>query len=190
MTKVGPGKPPKGKRFRKGMSGNPSGRPKNERQPDSASAFEVVLDKTLPIVQDGNTREVAVEEALQHKTYQDAISGNRSAQRKVLTMIDKRNKYLTTRNKKAWKPQIETKMESSDPTNADEALLILGIATRDPDRQGFGADRDQLKLEPWAVQTALSRRRGGSKLTERQIEEIKRSTRAAASLRWPRGPFK
>ena len=61
MSKVGPGRPPKGTRFRKGQSGNIRGRPKKERHPDSSSVFEVILDKTVPIVQDGETRVVTVE---------------------------------------------------------------------------------------------------------------------------------
>ena len=84
-------------------------------------------------------------------------------------------------------PPVGIKHESSDPTNADEALLILGIATRNPDRQEYKADRERLLLEPWAVQAALSQRRGGSKLTEQEIEEIQRCTRDAATLGWPRG---
>ena len=78
-------------------------------------------------------------------------------------------------------------MFEPDPTNADEALLILGIAARNPDRQQFESKREWLLLEPWAVQAALSRRRGGSKLTEEEIEDIRRCTRDAATLRWPRG---
>ncbi len=188
MSKVGPGNPPKGKRFRKGVSGNPSGRPKKKRAPDSGSAFDPIIDKTLTITQDGESREVTVEEGLQHKTYQDAIiAGDRSAQREILKMIAKREKYFAARKKKTWKPRTETKIESSDPTNADEALLVLGIATRNPARKDWGADREQLLLEPWAVQAALSRRRGGSKLTEHEINEIRRRTRDAVTLRWPRG---
>ena len=73
------------------------------------------------------------------------------------------------------------------PADDDEALLVLGIATRHPAHEALGADREQLLLEPWSVQAALGRRRGGSKLTEREIEEIQRCTRDAATLRWPGG---
>jgi hypothetical protein len=48
---------------------------------------------------------------------------------------------------------------SPDPDNADAALLLLGIAALNPARADIGADRDQLLLEPWAVQVALRRRR-------------------------------
>ena len=84
MSKVGPGHPPKSTRFRKGVSGNPHGRPRKERPADSTSAFGVVIDRKLTVTQDGKSREVTVEEALQHKTYQNAIAGNRSGQREVL----------------------------------------------------------------------------------------------------------
>ena len=146
----------------------------------------MVIDKTLTIEQDGKSREVTVEEALWHKTYQNAIAGDGSAQREVLKMIDKREKYLAAHERKPRASGSGFVFEP-DPTNADEALLILGIATRKPDLQQFKSKREWLLLEPWAVQAALSRRRGGNKLTEEEIEDIRRCTRDAATLRWPRG---
>ena len=186
MSKVGPGRPPKSTRFRKGVSGNPAGRPRKERRADPASAFAVVIDKKLPVTQDGKSREVTVEEALWHKTYQNAIDGDSSAQREVLKMIKKRDAHLVARKAKKPAPRNDVKFVYP-PTNADEALLILGIATRHPAHEDLGADREQLLLEPWSVQAALGRRRGGSKLTEREIEEIQRCTLDAATLSWPRG---
>ena len=76
---------------------------------------------------------------------------------------------------------------SHDPNNADAALLLLGIATRDPTRAGLSKDREQLLLEPWAAQAALRRRRGGQRLTDRETSEVRRCTRDPDSLRWPRG---
>ena len=185
MSKVGPGRRPKSTGFRKRVSGNPAGRPRKERPAGSTSAFDVVIDKTLTIEQDGKSREVTIEEALWYKTYQNAIAGDRSAQREVLKMIKKREKYLAAERK----PRASggSFVIEPDPTNADKALLILGIAARNPDRQQFESKREWLLLEPWAVQAALSRRRGGSKLTEEEIEVIRRCTRDAATLRWPRG---
>ena len=84
-------------------------------------------------------------------------------------------------------PQPIELFSSPDPDNADAALLLLGIAAPDPERVDIGADRAQLLLEPWAVQTALRRRRGGNPLTERELDEIRRCTRDPDSLRWPRG---
>ena len=186
MSKVGPGHSPKSTRFRKGVSGNPHGRPRKERPADSTSAFGVVVDKKLTIDQNGKSREVTIEEALWHKTYQNAIAGDSSGQREVLKMIKKRDAHLVARKAKKPAPWNDVKFVYP-PADADEALLVLGIATRHPAHEDLGADREQLLLEPWSVQAALGRRRGGSKLTEREIEEIQRCTRDAATLRWPGG---
>ena len=186
MSKVGPGHPPKSKRFRKGVSGNPAGRPRKERPAGPASAFAVVIDRKLTVTQDGKSREVTIEEALWHKTYQNAIAGNRSAQREVLKMIKKREAHFNARKAKKPAPRNDVKFVYP-PADADEALLILGIATRHGGREKLGTTREQLLLEPWAVQAALGRRRGGSKLTEREIEEIQQCTRDAATLCWPGG---
>ncbi len=186
MSKVGPGHPPKSTRFRKGVSGNPHGRPRKERPADSTSAFGVVVDKKLTIDQNGKSREVTIEEALWHKTYQNAIAGNRSGQREVLKMIKKRDVYSNARKAKKPAPRNDVKFVYP-PADADEALLVLGIVTRHPAHEDLGADREQLLLEPWSVQAALGRRRGGSKLTEQEIKEIQRCTLDAATLGWPRG---
>lgn len=183
--KTGPSPPPSSTRFQKGESGNPRGRPKGKKKP-SGSVFDVILDRTLTVSQGGHPHEITVEEALQHQTLQEALNGSRSAQRELLKMIATREKTLS--KKAASAPLVPPQTETSpDPTNADQALLLLGIAARNPDRQDPGFDDEQLLLEPWAVQLALSRRRGGKKLETREIEEIRRSTRNPDSLKWPRG---
>src|SRR5918993_3194127 len=93
---VGPGRPPKESRFRKGESGNPKGRPKARRGP-APSAFDIVIDRTLTVTQNGEPREVPIEEALQRRTYQDALGGNRAARREVLKMIAKSEKCLAAK---------------------------------------------------------------------------------------------
>lgn len=173
--------PPASTRFRKGQSGNPRGRPK--KQPKSRpSAFDVVIDRTLTIVQGGKPREVTVDEALRHKTYQDAIADNRAARREVLKMIAKREKAITKRAPTT--SPVEVKKEGPDPSNTDEALLILGIACRDPRWDEPSGQREQLLLEPWAVKAALGRR-GGSRLDREEIADAKHCTRAADTLSWP-----
>jgi len=180
---VGPGRPPVASRFRKGESGNPKGRPKARRGP-TPSAFDVVIDRTLTVTQNGKPREVTVEEALQHRTYQDALGGNRAARREVLRMIAKREKWRAAKAPK-HRP-VEVRIEPADPHNAHEALILLGIAAPDP-WWGSASDRyERLLLRPWAVQAALSRS-GRRRLSARDIAEIKRCTRNAGTLRWPAG---
>ena len=171
--------------FPKGRSGNPGGRPTASRAP-RLSAFDIVVEKTLIVVNHGIAREITVEEALQQQTYRDAVAGEGMAQREVLKWIAKREAWLEKHAPRASRPAI-TRRISPDPDNADAALLLLGITAANPRRAEFGKNRAQLLLEPWAVQAALRRRRGGQRLTDRERDEIRRCTRDADCLRWPRG---
>ncbi|WP_073257088.1 hypothetical protein [Shimia gijangensis] len=72
-----------------------------------------------------------------------------------------------------------------NPENANDALMILGIGRRF--EIGPEDKYDRWRLEPWAVQAALRRRRGGAKLTDKEIAEIRRTTWEADTLVLPRG---
>ena len=73
-------------------------------------------------------REVTVEEALQHRTYQDAIAGNRAAQREVLKMIAKRETWRASKSAEAAAARHRVADRAEDPHNANEVLILLGIA--------------------------------------------------------------
>lgn len=79
--------------FPKGRSGNPKGRPRGSRV-TTASAFEVLVDKTLTVPHRGGTREITLEEALEQRTYQDALAGKGMAMREVMKWIRKRDAWL------------------------------------------------------------------------------------------------
>ncbi len=181
-ARIGPGRPPAGRRFQKGQSGNPKGRPRSQPRP-APSAFDSVIDRTLTITQGGQKRDLTIEEALQHKSYQAAIAGNRAARRDVLKMIAKREKWLASKAPK--QPGIEVLVEPDDPTNANEALLLLGIAERDTRYAVENDPYERLLLQPWAVQAALKRRRA-RRFSEQEISEIKRCTRDPDSISWPK----
>src|SRR6476660_1364413 len=80
-------------RFRKGQSGNPGGRPRRVRS-TSNSAFDVIIDRKLKASRGGVLHEVTVEEALQQRTYQEALAGKRLAIREVLRWILKREQWI------------------------------------------------------------------------------------------------
>ena len=178
---------PRTGRFQKGHSGNPKGRPRKQRAlPDAIrSAFEIVLEKRVTVTQAGIDQELSVEEALQLRTYQDAWAGKRAARREVLKMIAKREKAMADKGLQTQRtmPSVTRKM-SPDPRNADAALCLLGIAAPNKSREEY--DPDAILLEPWAVQAALGRRRGGKALTMKDIGDIERCTRGPETLRWPR----
>jgi hypothetical protein len=143
----------------------------------------VIIDRTLAVTQDGKPRQVTIEEALQHRTYEDAIAGNRAARRELLKMIAKREKWLGQHGVQS--DSVQSLMEPTDPDNADEALLLLGIAEIDSSWAKFPEAGRRLLLAPWAVQQALSL--GRRRLTAAKLSELKRCTRDAETLRWPAG---
>ena len=171
--------------FPKGRSGNPKGRPTSSRAP-KASTFDVLADMRLTVTGPGGAREITAEEALQQRIYRDALAGKGMAMREVVRWIRKREAWLAEHLPKASRHDFVLRL-TDDPDNADTALLLLGIAAHNPDRAEWGKDRAQLLLEPWAVQAALRRRRGGHRLIDKEREEIRRCTRDPDSLRWPRG---
>jgi len=171
--------------YKKGQSGNPKGRPRKQTVlPDATpSAFEIVFEKRVTVTQGGVDQELTVEEALQLRTYRDALAGNRAARRVVLKMIEKREKALADRGQRAVSP-VTRRIEPTVPRNADAAMCLLGIVVPNTSDTYHS---DALLLEPWAVQAALGRRRGSEALTTRDVFEIKRCTRTPETLRWPRG---
>jgi Family of unknown function (DUF5681) len=172
--------------FPKGRSGNTKGRPRGTRV-TTGSAFEVLVDKTLTVPDGGGTREIPFKEALHLQTFRDALAGKAMAMREVLKWIRTREAWLVKHEPKAHK-KIPWLISSVDPDNADDALLLLGIEAEDPRAADFDANRAQLLLEPWAVQAALRRRRGGQRLTEQELATVTGRTRDPDTLRWPRGP--
>ena len=164
-------------RFQPGQSGNPKGRPRTPRRPN-ISAFEIILEKTLVITQNGRPREATVEEALQQQTLKDALAGKRMAIRKVLKMIEEREKALGRKNI-IPRRTIELKRHHH-ADNANEALRILGIS--EPE----ASFPTRWKVHAWATQAALSRP-GRKKLIQRQVDSIKFFTFDPDTLKWPRG---
>ncbi len=167
-------------RFRAGQSGNPKGRP--GKTVPQQSAFDIVIDRTLTVTQNGVERELTIEEALQQRTYQDAITGSRSARREILKMIAKREKWIAAHAPVPKLPPVEMRREH-DPDNAHDALVLLGIASRDPHSDAVSDPYDRLLLEPWAVEAAFVRSRKRT-IEDRDLAEIRRCTRDAGSIAW------
>jgi len=79
------------------------------------------------VTQNGRQRELTVEEALQHRTYQDAIAGSRFAQRQVLKRIAKREQWLAAR--RARRPRVgslDRLSGSAMPNNSNASSALSG----------------------------------------------------------------
>lgn len=82
---VGYGKPPKKTQFKKGQSGNPSGRPKGSTNPDDL--IRKLLFKPVTVTQNGKATKVPTIEALLTKTFSMAASGDHKAMKLVWEML-------------------------------------------------------------------------------------------------------
>jgi len=164
----------------KGQSGNPAGRPKKRRP--HISAFDIIFDKSLTMHRNGVERELTIEEALQMQTYQSALQGKRLAVRQVLKMIEKREIALGADAPAKTPIRLEVEHDSD---NANEAMLILGIAQYGAPEPNGGPGTRRLQLATWATQAALSRP-GRRKLSEQEIDQVKRATFESDKLKWPR----
>ncbi|WP_421992475.1 DUF5681 domain-containing protein [Qipengyuania sp.] len=163
-------------RFRKGRSGNPKGRP---RKSAGGAPFDIILDKRIPGVVNGEQRELTAEEAMQRQTLKDAFAGKRLAIRRVLKWIEERDAFLNRKRGKVFPVRKLVLHYSSD--NANAALDILGIA--EPDMRVGGV---RWNVHTWATQAALSRP-GRRKFNAKQVKDIKFFTFHPHKLRWPKG---
>jgi hypothetical protein len=127
----------------------------------------------------GINRELTLQQGLFYRTFQDALTGDRMAFRRVLKEIIKREAQRSP-DKSRW-PTF--RCEYPDPAGADDALLILGIATQ-PEERTRQDGHVYLELEPWAVTAALSRLRS-TRLQKEHIKEVQAQTRESASVSWP-----
>lgn len=180
---IGYRKPPKATRFKPGQSGNPGGR-RRASMSDRSSAFQTLLDREIAISTGDRTETRSLEEALQLRTYQEALKGKAMAIREVIGWILKREAWLA-KHQPQQRRSVIFGGTRQDPDNADEVLLLLNIAGINPARHHLNATRRQLLLEPWVVTAALKKRGLAGSLETRQVENIRRCTRDDGSIMWP-----
>ena len=81
---VGKGRPPKHSRYKKGQSGNPSGR---RRLPDVAQAAARVLEQKISVTQDGVRKKMPGIDALLSKAFAKALTGDMRAAEFLIKIV-------------------------------------------------------------------------------------------------------
>ena len=82
---VGYGKPPQHTRFKKGESGNPTGRPKNSK--NLTTLLEKELKQRVVITENGRRRSITKQEAMVKHLVNKAVSGDRPLMQLLLEEI-------------------------------------------------------------------------------------------------------
>lgn len=140
---VGYRRPPRHSRFRKGQSGNPSGRRKGS---GIRSALEKVLDRKVTVTVDGERRKVPLTEALVLQLVQKAAAGDARSIREVLKIADQVAAAAPARPE-VKRLVIERRIIS--PKDCNPALDLLGIVV---------PVGEKYKVAPWAVEAAMARK--------------------------------
>jgi len=84
---IGYAKPPQGKRFEPGKSGNPKGRPKGAKGL-ATLASEIMISK-VEMMQNGKPKKMSALEAVLHRTKVDAIKGNKAAAERFIRLAER-----------------------------------------------------------------------------------------------------
>ena len=106
----GYGKPPKKHQFKKGVSGNPRGRPKGKKS--FTAIFKKLENEKITIQINGKTEKLTIEQAILKRVMIDSVVGKSSSARL----------YLETKQTILAMPETEG-MSASERNKQDQAIL-------------------------------------------------------------------
>ena len=116
----GYGKPPKKHQFKKGVSGNPRGRPKGKKS--FTAIFKKLENEKITIQINGKTEKLTIEQAILKRVMIDSVVGKSSSARL----------YLETKQTILAMPETEG-MSASERNKQDEAILESFLKLLGPD---------------------------------------------------------
>jgi len=93
MTQRGYKNPPKEHQFRKGVSGNPKGRPRKKKQSSSDPGLDLIasvhreLGKTISVQENGQHKEITKLEAFSAQLVAQSVNGKPSQQKMLLGLL-------------------------------------------------------------------------------------------------------
>ncbi len=142
--KVGYRRPPRRSQFRKGVSGNPAGRPKGSGAVDGVAR---TLKRKVTITVDGKREKVAVTDAIALQMTKQALAGNVGAGREVMRLAAQQAEIEARRRP----PEAQVTQFSwviIDPKDCSPGLELLGVVAN------IGG---HYKIEPWVIEAAMAR---------------------------------
>ena len=168
---VGYRKPPRAKRFTKGRSGNPAGRPRRRHR---EAPYEAVLGQMVTIREGGSKRSVTAAEAFLRKLVKRGMEGDSAANRASLAVIEE------ARSQRGADGIRQFVVAFVAPGSVTSALESLRMAKKlDPYRETA-----RMALEPWLVEAALGHLKGTLSPAEQRI--VVKATRTPHKVRWPK----
>lgn len=170
---IGYGKPPVSTRFKKGQSGNPRGRPRNQRKD---IPYDAVLGQMVTVRENGRERRVTAAEAFLLQLTQKGLAGDSAAARASLEAIE------AARAARPVDHEGPRKMIISFIGMGIEVILgTLGLAFKKYPRD---EKRVRWEINPWIVQAALGRL-GERRLTLDEQRKVFNNTRTPHKVTWP-----
>ena len=116
----GYGKPPKKHQFKKGVSGNPRGRPKGKKS--FTVLFKQLENEKITVQINGKTEKLTIEQAILKRVMIDSVVGKSSSARL----------YLETKQTILAMPETEG-MSASERNKQDQAILESFLKLLGPD---------------------------------------------------------
>ena len=143
MTKRGYKNPPKEHQFRKGVSGNPKGRPRKKKQSSSDPGLDLIasvhreLRKSVFVQENGKHREISKLDAFSAQLVAQSVNGKPSQQKMLLSLL-----MLDTHEETEKQTLEQLQSHDEDLLNElYEQLNAIGDDTPD-DGDGLGSDVD------------------------------------------------
>jgi hypothetical protein len=170
---VGYGKPPKATQFKKGLSGNSRGRPRNRHR---QVPYDALLGQMVTIREDGRERRVTAAEAFLLHLTKRGLDGDNAAARASLAAIESARR--ATRRDEPIIGGIVCHYVS--PGSVGPALDALGMAVK----LNRYSESASYKLKPWIVEAALARV-DANRLTMEEQQVVLNRTHSPHKVKWP-----
>lgn len=169
-------------RFKKGVSGNPAGRPKGKSRRAGLPEFDEFLNSTATVKISGQVEELPRKELIELRVFLKALKGGAREIQQVHKWL---KKYLAARRSKTTPEYsaVEIKVEGPDNSNAEAALELLGILNPKGEEDAFEVS-GRIPVE--LVNAALSRRRGKGAFDEQEVFFIEANCSSPKNIKWPK----